>query len=298
MHMYRALLSLLHLISAYGPPYNCPPYNCPPQGDADCVPNEKASDALSDIEIYLNNQITNLTSASKTAVDNSIASLNSTLGSLNTKNSGDKKTLINKLETDILSILDLRLTGLKNTLDKSVATEFDKFETTVNNALVTAKAQMFGTVDAVSKLTAAEAAAIVKDTQFGLQNAIYEDLSKLYADTLAAGTTAESAILVKLHQSTANELSALRAANIKLFKEFYKALRGLDAKYATDLKKDVDSARNKLEADLNAAFASLIQRETFYVTSTAKKIVEYLTGCAQTGGVGLDFLAINQIGAY
>ena len=292
------LMIMRHLLTTHATQMACPPYDyCRPYDqcyqpvqkyDDDCVPNERANDALRDIEILLRNWVNNLQSGSKTVLDNAFTALNAAVVTITGKDNTDVRALISKLETDVLAAINLRLTVLQSTLEKAVTNEFDKLESTDAGILAAIRAQIIATVEFVA--AAANAPDLVRDTQFGLQDKIFTELEALNTQLAASGTQASTELLFKLGNALSTEEDNINGAISRLFKEFIKSLKALDLKYAAELKKVLDSARNKLEADLNSVFTTVTQRDSYFIISIVKKIVEYLTGCPQSSNDNLQLI--------
>lgn len=216
---------------------------------------------------------------------------------MNTKDSNDVKTLINKLEDDVLAVINLRLTVLQSNLEKLVTSEFTKLNETDAAILTAIRTQITTTVAAVAALAEADTAAIVKDTQFGLQSKIFSQLDSLLAQLAAAGVATENTIVFKLVHDVVTEEENIKTAITKLFKEFIKTLKASDAKYAAELKKLLDVARNKLESELASTFTSITQRDAYFLIAVVKKLIEYLTGCTTNNAADtLSFLLGNALG--
>ncbi|OQS53800.1 hypothetical protein EHP00_1640 [Ecytonucleospora hepatopenaei] len=263
----------------------------------ECVPNEKANEALRDFEILLTNWSSNLQTASKTAIENVFSTFHSSFNSITTKDAAEVKNLIDKLEDDVLAAVILGLTNLQASLEKTVTSEFSKLNAADLAILKSIETKIANVVEFLAGLPEDQAALAVRTTEFGLQYRIFELFDVLFAQQSAAGIAAESNLLFHITHEISEANDIIKAAIAKLFKDFFKALKCLDCKYAAELKKIIDTARYKLESEINHMFTTITQRDSYFLIATAKKIVELLTGCAPSSNVDpLPFLLRNSGG--
>ncbi|ORD93968.1 hypothetical protein ECANGB1_1317 [Enterospora canceri] len=263
---------------------------CQPLQNGDCVPNEKANNAVKDIELLFKNMQTNLTTASHAAGENAFTTLHTSLAALNAAAYSEVKGLITKLEAEIIALINLRLTVFQSALEKCVVTEFDRLEQQAKAILALIKSEMATTIENVAKGNPSQVAEIVEDTEFGLQAKTFEQLTHLLELTNAAAAEAESTILCKLKYLIITEIENTCNGIRKLFREFYKQLKTFDAKYACDLRRDLDTVRHKLEVDTSAQFTSITQKDSYFILSLSRRVVEYLTGCPQSNPIPPNLL--------
>ncbi|KAL6121029.1 hypothetical protein NUSPORA_02127 [Nucleospora cyclopteri] len=265
-------------------PTTCATIDCYPnpetrhhqQRQVDCSPTDRARQLLSEVQLVLSGVSKTVAGKSKDAIKNNFNSLSNSVNSLIVANGTEARELTTKTEKDLIQAVTKTLNVLKALVENKVKSEYDKLETTTISAQTLANSRITTTVDYISKLTDVEAAVIVKDTQFGLQSKIFDELTKLFNTISDAASNAEVAIINKLNQEFVIEKNKLIEEIRRIFKDYSKGLIAVDSKYATTLRKDVDRVKEKLVAELTNIFNSSFTEGGLITVYFAKKLEDYL----------------------
>lgn len=272
-------------------PY-CPPYYC---YEKPCVPSELACQVLVEIEILLRAFTGTLTTAVTKDINREFNDLYNALLAADLRADNEIIDAAEQLEEDIKALIDTRFRDLGFSLASTIRTDFGKAKAAGDAALTAAKADIASRITALAALPDADIIANLQDTTNGFQAQALAAANSIAASYTTSYVKQEKDILSKISQGITSEKAIISAAINRLFKEFEKTVRSLDATYAAAAKRLIDNTKAKLESEINDEISELAKRNEFIILSLLRGLIRKETGCDVINNIiPLSFLTSTQ----
>lgn len=245
---------------------------------------------IKEIEIILANLQSKLNNQAKKDVQEVFNTLLSRLETLDGKTVAEIRSLINRLEKDLLKAIDDIFIALKKCICKVVNEGLGTIDTVTQTGLVAAKTAVAKLIADLAAITDdKEIAKDVRNRSTGLQAQLFIVLD-VYAGAVEASINKqEKEICDKIYECLNKEKLILDAIVVRLIKEFTAALKAINEKDQLDIKKLLEKTESKLEKNLSVLITDLIRSNSYYIVKLVKKCAKRIEHCSYDSSSSEDW---------